>query len=148
MLLLAGVISRLPGAADRARCTSNLKALYVALESYLQDRGHWPQEPPFTLAQNEQRGEWWVKELKPYDVSETTWQCPAILRLGKIQKTGTTPKIHYSPTPFDEKPQTPHKWATQPWLIEIGSVHGHGPLMIFPDGSVRDFDHVMAETEK
>ncbi len=148
LVLLTAVISRLPGAGDRARCTSNLKALYVGLDSHLQDRGSWPQEPMFTIEQDNERGEWWIKQLQPYDVSESAWQCPAILRLGKIQKDGTSPKIHYSPTPFDKKPETPHKWPTQPWLIEIASVHGHGPLIIFTDGSVRDFDNVMAEAAK
>jgi len=73
-----------------------------------------------------------------------TWQCPGILRLGKIQKNGKTPRVHYSPTMFDGKPETPRKWPRMPWIVEIGSVHGHGPLCILPDGSVHDWDTYIA----
>jgi hypothetical protein len=141
LTLLIGVASRLPGIADRARCSTNLKGLALGLESYLQDQGHWPNQPR-GFGENQQKAyeDWWIKELKPYDVPDSAWQCPAILRLGKIQRTGRSPRVHYSPTMFDQKPSTPHKWPNMPWLVEIANVHGHGPLMIMPDGSVHDYD--------
>ena len=26
----------------------------------------------------------------------------------------------------------------QPWLIEVSNIHGNGPLLLMPDGSVRN----------
>jgi len=142
--LMLGVISRLPGAGDRAKCTANLRALGEAFETYTQDEGHWPQQPEFTDAQQEQYEDWWINTMKPYGITEATWQCPAILRLGKIQRNGRSPRVQYSPTMFDAKQSTPHKWPMMPWLVEIANVHGHGALCILPDGSVHDWDIYMS----
>jgi hypothetical protein len=49
---------------------------------------------------------------------------------------------------FDSKPGTARKWANMPWFIEIANVHGHGPLMILPDGSVHDYDIYTAQFGK
>lgn len=140
VFLVAGVVTRLPGAADRVRCTANLKSLHVAFQNYMQDNGHWPQQPRFTAAEQTKYEDWWLNEMKPYGITQATWQCPGILRLGKIQKNGKSPRVHYSPTMFDEKPETPKKWPRMPWIVEIANVHGHGPLCILPDGSVHDWD--------
>ena len=138
--LLVAVLGRLPGAADRVRCTENLKQLYLGLNSYTQDNGHWPQEPPLTYSQQTERENFWINALKPYNITDAVWQCPGILRLGKIQQNGRSPRMHYSPTLFDDKPGTPNKWPNQPWIVEIGNIHGHGPLLIRSDGSVHDWD--------
>jgi hypothetical protein len=141
--LLVSVISRLPGLGDRAKCTANLRGLALGLSNYLEDTGHWPDQPEFTHEQQNQYEDWWINELKPYDIPAKAWQCPAILRLGKIQQNGFTPRIHYFPTMFDQKPGTPRKWPTMPWLVEIANVHGHGALLVLPDGSVHDWDLYM-----
>ncbi len=143
--LLTSVISRLPGVGDRVRCTTNLRGLALGLTNYMEDKGHWPSQPNFTHTQQKEYEDWWINELKPYDISEKVWQCPAILRLGKIQQNGTSPRVHYSPTMFDSKPTTPRKWSNMPWLIEIANVHGHGPLLILPDGSVHDYELYVAQ---
>lgn len=148
MMLFSGVISRLPGAGDRVKCTGNLRALAVALSNYIEDQGHWPKQPKFSHEEQSQYEDWWLKEMKPYDVPEKAWQCPAVLRLGKIQQRGHTPRIHYSPTMFDDKPGTPRKWPTMPWLVEIANVHGHGPLVVLQDGSVHDWDLYVAKYQK
>jgi hypothetical protein len=49
-----------------------------------------------------------------------------------------TARIDYMPMPFDDKPDTPHKWPRQPWFIETADVHGNGNLIIFTDGTVSD----------
>jgi type II secretory pathway pseudopilin PulG len=147
-VLLVGVVSRLPGAADRVRCTQNLRSLYIGLNSYTEEKGHWPSQPPFSRDQQATYENWWISELKPYGITESVWQCPGILRLGKIQNSGTSPKVHYSPTMFDSKPGTNKKWPNMPWLIEIASVHGHGPLLILPDGSVHDYDTFLEQFAK
>ncbi len=148
MMLLWGVFNRMPGVADRVKCTANLRGLGVGLSNYLEDRGHWPNQPPFGNTDQKQYEEWWIKELQPYEIPPAAWQCPAILRLGKIQQSGRSPRVHYSPTMFDSKPSTPRKWPNMPWLIEIASVHGHGPLLILPDGSVHDYDTFVALFKK
>ncbi len=139
-LLLSGVLSRLPGAADRARCTQNLKNLYVGLSAYIDTNGHWPKQPDFSPDEQEKYEDFWIETLKPYGISEDVWKCPGITRLGKIKADGTSPRIHYSPTMFDQKPTTPRKWPTMPWVVEIGNAHGRGSLIILPDGSVHDYD--------
>jgi hypothetical protein len=47
-------------------------------------------------------------------------------------------RIDYIPMPFDDKPETPHRWPTAPWFAETGDVHGNGNLIIFTDGSISD----------
>jgi hypothetical protein len=142
-LLMTGVLTKLPGAADRVRCTQNLKNLYVGLSSYLDEKGHWPNQPPLTYDQQKQYEDFWINALTPYGITETVWQCPGITRLGKIQADGKKMRMHYSPTMFDQKPTTPRKWPNMPWVVEIGNAHGHGPLMILPDGSVHDWDNFL-----
>jgi hypothetical protein len=143
IMLMTGVMSKLPGAADRVRCTQNLKNLHVGLSSYMDEHGHWPDEPDFTPEQQTQMEDFWINTLKPYNISEDVWKCPGITRLGKIQASGTSPRVHYSVTPFDEKPETPRKWPNMPWIVEIGNAHGHGPLLILQDGSVHDWDRYL-----
>lgn len=141
--LLVGVISRMHGIGDRARCTANLRALYIGLDSYVKNVGHWPKQPAFPRGKEKEYANWWIRTLEPYDVPPSAWKCPGVTRLGSITADGESPKVHYSPTMFDQAPNTPYKWSNMPWLVEIGNIHGHGALMIFPDGSVRDFDDVM-----
>lgn len=133
---------------DRVRCTSNLRGLSLGFSNYLADNGHWPQQPPFDQTQQKEYDEWWLKEMRPYDLPPAVWQCPAILRLGKIQQNARSPKVHYSPTMFDSKPGTPRKWPNMPWFVEIANVHGHGPLLILPDGSVHDYEIYVAKYQK
>ena len=140
ILLFSAVLTRLPGAADRVRCTQNLKSLYVALDNYIDEHGHWPKQPQFTSAQRREYEDYWIDTLKPYGIPKETWQCPGIARLGKIQSGGTAPRVTYFPTMFDDKPSTPRKWPNMPWIVEIGNAHGHGPLLILQDGSVQDWD--------
>jgi len=145
-MLLIGVVAKLPGAGDQARCMANLKSLYVSLSNYTEENGHWPQQPAFPAARQVQYEDWWLKTLKPYDATESTWLCPAVTRLGKLREGNFPhPRVCYSPTMFDDQPRTPWKWPGMPWLVEIANVHGHGALMIFPDGSIRNLDDVLAE---
>jgi hypothetical protein len=146
--LLVSVVSRLPGVGDRVKCTSNLRGLALGLSNYLEDQGHWPDQPAFSHEEQTKYEDWWINELKPYDIPAKMWQCPAILRLGKIQQNGQSPRVHYSPTNFDQKPGTPRKWPTMPWLVEIANVHGHGSLLVLPDGSVQDWDLYMEKFTK
>ena len=49
------------------------------------------------------------------------------------------------PTAFGPTPGLATRWATHPWLIERADSHGQGPLICFPDGSVKPFNKVLAE---
>lgn len=145
--LVVTVVGRLPGSADRAKCTSNLRNLHLALDNYMSEHSVWPQQPHFDITQQAAYEAWWINRLAEYGMTEDTWQCPAILRLGKIQENGTTPRVHYSPTMFDEGPRAAYRWPGQPWAIEIANAHGRGALILFPDGSVRDLDSVLADAQ-
>jgi len=146
--LVITVVAKLPGSADRAKSTANLRNLYLALDTYTQEQLKWPQQPDFGITQQLQYEDWWIRTMAPYGMTELTWQCPGILRLGKIQENRNSPRVHYSPTMFDADPRTPYRWSTQPWAIQIANVFGRGALIVFPDGSVRDMDDVLAEAQK
>lgn len=130
--------------SEAVRCAQNLKSLHTSLAAYIQDKGHWPQEPEGLWQSNDGDAyeDWWIKELEPYGAPEEVWRCPSIQRkIVNKNKTGR-PKMHYSPTKFDNKALTPYKWSTQPWLVEIGNLHGVGALICFPDGSVKTMNEV------
>jgi type II secretory pathway pseudopilin PulG len=138
------VLGRLPMQAEAPRCMANMRSLQVSLAAYLQDKGHWPQEPVDQLGKNEDAYEdWWIAELKPYGAEEATWMCPTIKRLVTNKSKDGRPKVHYTPTMFDKHPATPYRWSTQPWLIEIGNMHGQGALICYPDGSIKSMDEVV-----
>ena len=148
VVLTIGAFDQVRARTERVNCTGNLRNLYAGLSSYLTQYEHWPQNP-YKL-QEQRYDEWWIDELRKVGINEKTWKCPTLsrqLQTGTYTdaQTGTGKKnqehlVHYMPTPFDDKPSTPRKWPTQPWLIEIFSGHGNGALMIFPDGSVMAFD--------
>lgn len=145
-VLGVGTFEQIRARSERINCTANLRNLYAGLQSYIVQYDHWPQ-CPHKLAEPSY-DQWWIEELEKVGINEKTWHCPTLLReehsSSYVQAQGSKPsklkKIHYLPTPFDDQPSTPKRWPTQPWLIEIYSGHGDGPLMIFPDGSVNSFN--------
>ena len=151
--MLLPAVANMASRMDRAKCTMNLKALYIGTEFYLQDRKQWPQIDP-KLSGNKDSDEHarqWMTALEPYKVSKESWHCPTVQKtmLGD-QHADKTPKerIDYFPTPFDDKEITPHRWAEQPWFIERGAMHGEGNLMIFPDGSVKTLDEYITKVKQ
>jgi type II secretory pathway pseudopilin PulG len=127
--------------AQEAVCKSHMRSIHVALANYLQDhRDIWPQGP---YPQEKLAWEtFWLATLKPYDISEKTWQCPTLKR-ALADQPGY--KLHYTPSMFDATPGIARRWSTQPWLIERFGVHGQGPLICFPDGSIKPMQRVLAE---
>jgi type II secretory pathway pseudopilin PulG len=140
VLLVAAILSYGPilAKADAMRCMGNMRSLHTSLAAFVHDNAHWPQEPD-ELWEGDNEGaseDWWIETLTPYGGEEGVWKCPTLNR--QLRKEGETrPRAHYSPTRFDEKPFTPFRWSTQPWLVEIGNMHGRGAHIIFPDGSIR-----------
>lgn len=127
--------------AQKAVCKSHMRAIHVALGNYLQDHKNvWPQGP---YPRDKQAWEtFWLATLKPYDISENTWQCPTLKR-ALANSEGN--QLHYTPSMFDATPGIARRWSTQPWLIERFGAHPGGPLVVFPDGSIKSMDWVLAE---
>lgn len=138
---------KIMAAASSARCIGNMRSLHVSLASYVQDVGHWPQIPEAldvsSSDDDSSYEDWWLNELKGYGGSPEVWQCPLIQQLVTNKSANGRPKIHYTPTGFDDKPSTPYKWSTQPWLVEIGNIHGRGAHICFTDGSIRSMDDIV-----
>jgi hypothetical protein len=136
----------LRGRAQRAQCTANLKALFVATELHIQKNGTWPQIPRAdTRSGARDYANAWVQTLEPFGISRKSWICPAIqeiLRNPDYSKPENA-RIDYIAMSFDDKPMTPHRWPRQPWFVETGDVHGNGNLIIFTDGSISDLKTVV-----
>jgi len=138
MPVIANVIARM----ERARCTMNLKGLYVGAEGYLQEHLQWPQISTVSMKTqgSDEYAVLWMEALKPYKISEESWHCPTVQKIVAPTEAASKVKqkrIDYLPCPFDEKQITPHRWSGQPWFIERGAVHDEGNLIIFSDGSIR-----------
>lgn len=142
--ILIPIIAKMRSRAQRVQCMANLRTLYVAAESYLQQSGSWPQigtttdddsdsaEKEYAMA--------WIAALRPFGAFEKTWICPTIQELlqSPDYMKPENARVDYVATAFDTKPTTPHQWPRQPWFAEVGDVHGNGNLIIFTDGSISD----------
>ena len=143
--LLTPSLSRLREKARAAQCASNLKSLFVAANSSIQDNQHWPQVKGMNIG-SEEFSLAWLKELQPYGISKKNWLCPTIK--DELHYTDTGPfHVDYVPTPFDAKPITPFLWPTHPWFSERGSVHGDGNLIILTNGSVRSLNELIGSSQ-
>lgn len=146
--LLFPVLSVMRARAQRVQCMGNLRSLYVAAESYLQQNGSWPQiggDDSNTAEQDEANA--WISALAPFGPTQKTWICPTVQELLQnpdLSKPENV-RIDYIATPFDDKPPTPHQWPTQPWFIESADVHGNGNLIILTDGSISDLKTVAGQ---
>ncbi|MEO8206889.1 MAG: type II secretion system protein [Chthoniobacterales bacterium] len=133
----------------RVRCVSNLRNLHVAFEGYLQDHKMWPGQPDYSADEDRNYEDWWLAVMAPYTSSSTKiWQCPLLASQHLKNLDGQLMKLHYTPTMFDAKPLSPHRWPTQPWITEITNAHGKGSLMLMPDGSVINFSDIVTFTAK
>jgi len=140
--LLVPNFGRITASAQEVVCASRMRSIRLALDSYLQDHELvWPQGP---IPQDPGWAAFWLATLAPYDIKPRTWQCPVIRSWTRLDDDPEM-QVHYVPTMFDATPNIAHRWATQPWLIEIADAHGKGPLIAFPDGSVKSYSKVLAE---
>jgi type II secretory pathway pseudopilin PulG len=132
--------------AGEAGCLANMRSITAGLHGYLHDHQNvWPQGP--SLNEETAWEAFWLQPLKPYGITEKTWQCPAFNSVLATQgvPTDERPKVHYVPTMFSAEPGIATRWATQPWLIERANVHKNGPHISFPDGSIKSFNKILAE---
>ena len=137
--MLLPVYAQIVQRTQKASCISNLRALHVAANLYVQEHRQWPQIA-VKQADPKDVATAWINALAPYGLSQVNWICPTVQRL--LQNPDLTDhdntRIDYIATPFDSKPQTPYQWANQPWFIEAADAHGNGNLILFPNGRVQE----------
>ena len=129
--------------AESVGCLTHMRSLHTSLAAYIQDKGMWPQEPDDPGSDKQINEDWWLNELAPYGGTPDVWLCPTIKRLTAGTNDPNKPRINYIPGAFDAIPRSPFKYSTQPWLIEIAGMHGHGANICFPDGSIRTMDDLL-----
>lgn len=146
-LIFIGVRS-LTSRAQRLQCTANLRSLYIAANSFVQQNGSWPQiaSSPGGGDEGVQYAKDWIAALRPFGPTEKTWICPTMQSaMGSPDYTAPgNERVDYVAMPFDDKPMTPHQWPRQPWFVERGDVHGNGNLVVFTDGSISDLKTIAA----
>ncbi len=145
--LLFPAFSKLRGRAQRVKCASNLRNLYVAANLFVQERESWPQISMAGGSETPERdyANGWIAALTPFGPTQNTWICPTVqelLRSPDLSKPENT-RVNYIATPFDDKPVSPHQWPRQPWFAETADVHGNGNLIVFTDGSISDLKTVL-----
>ena len=146
------VYTKLRGRAERVKCTSNLRSLYVAANAYVQENETWPQIRLAGAddASGREYATEWIQALAPSGPTPKTWICPTIQKL--IQSPDylkpENVRTDYFAMTFDDKPSTPHQWPKQPWFIERADVHGNGNLMVLTDGSIIDLKTAAAKSGK
>lgn len=141
--MVMGISPSVVRAVSKAQCMTNMRNLHVAFASYVNEAGHWPQQPDDLLGNDEMYDLFWTKSMYPYTQSDKVWTCP-LLQKAHLQNTdGKEVKVHYLPTKFDLTKQAPYRWPGQPWLIEIANAHGQGPLILFPDGSIKSLGEIL-----
>ena len=137
-LLFGASYSKIGASVAKAKCISNLRALQAGFESYVSDKGMWPQLPVNTDVTTAQTEDMWFAIMDPYlDNSREVWLCPVLKALRLKGTDGSLLRMHYVPTRFDANRISPHRWPVQPWFIEVGNAHGTGPLIMFTDGSIK-----------
>ncbi len=142
-----GVAGHVRKRARRVQCMANLRQLHLAAEMYVQQHGTWPQIRRMEHPTPSEYASIWIDTLAPFGAQRSSWICPAVQEL--IRSAYAEPenaRLDYVAMPFDDKPDTRHRWARQPWFIEVADVHGSGNLLIFADGSISDLKAVVRES--
>ena len=135
--------------AQGVTCLNNLRNLYAASTSYVQDYQSWPQIST-TNIRDPSYAQAWVSALSPYKIKAVNWICPSVQRLlGNPDYTQPlNARVDYIATPFDANPASPSRYPTQPWYAETASVHGNGNLMVFANGEVKPLNDVLLDMQQ
>ena len=152
LAILAAIVipnyTKIVRSISKAKCLANMRSLHGSFSSAIQDYGMWPQAPQDLDANTSEYEDFWLNTMKPYVVSQEVWLCP-VLKAARITDSAGNPlRMHYIPTQFDANPISPRRWSKQPWLIEMGDAHGSGALVLFPDGSIKGMDEIVAGAGK
>jgi prepilin-type N-terminal cleavage/methylation domain-containing protein len=131
--------------AQRVTCTSNLKNLFAATSSYLNDYQSWPQVSTANIG-GTSYAQSWITALTPYKLTIVNWVCPSVQRLlnNPDLTLSQNVRVDYYATPFDTNPSSPMRYSTQPWFIECANVHGDGNLLILTSGAVESLNQALA----
>jgi prepilin-type N-terminal cleavage/methylation domain-containing protein len=132
---------------DKAACMNNLRQLYVAATSYMEEYKRWPQVNPSLLQEGgRQYEDAWIEAFLPFGINRNSWICPTTERdLGGPDYTQPNNyRADYIAMPFDGKQITPYRWPFDPWFVERGNVHGNGNLMIQANGAVVELSQMQA----
>jgi prepilin-type N-terminal cleavage/methylation domain-containing protein len=137
LVMVQPVVQQVQNRAARTKCVENIRGLQVAANLYLQDHHAWPQIKNSGISR-QMLATKWIARLQPYGLDQINWICPTIQeKLGNpVLSNPNNVRVDYTATPFDANPLTPFKWSKQPWFVENGNMHGHGNLLVFPDGHV------------
>ncbi len=145
--------------AEEAACKGKLVNWGIALNSYIVDKGTWPNEEALYDADGKPPEEdvlwdWWYKEMKGegkdkpgYGISLNDWFCPTDLRKRAQEKKGkeesdekpSTAELQnpsYIPAKFSFGPYKPYEYPNQPWVIERAG-HDEGMNKLMPDRTVQ-----------
>jgi prepilin-type N-terminal cleavage/methylation domain-containing protein len=136
-VLMMPIVGHMRQRAEIASCTQNIKGLHGAAANYVTDAKHWPQIETKNVGKPEYARAWY-EAFAQYGIGPINWVCPSAQRLlnnPDLTKPQSA-RVDYNATPFDAEPQTPYKWPTQPWFVEVGDFHGDGPLIMFCNGQV------------
>ena len=149
LVMLFPVYTQVIRRIERTKCMSNLRSLHVASSLYVQEHRMWPQVAtrgldPKIVASN------WISTMQPYGLVQINWICPTQQKLLQNPDLGDPEnvRIDYIATPFDRNPMTPMRWASQPWFVESGDVHGNGNLLIFSDGHIQELGDFLSVLHK
>ena len=135
--------SKIAASVAKGRCIGNLRNLHVSFATYIQDNGHWPQQPDFPTAYSQQYQTWWLKTMEPYTQSREVWKCPLLKKYGAYTPRAPNWRFTTLRQGLMRGPRRRTRWEKQPWLIEVSSIHGKGPLLLMPDGSVRNLTDIV-----
>ena len=132
--------------AERTKCVTNLKSLYVGVTLHIQEHGHWPQVDP-ALMKSPAYAEGWQRALERYAIAPENWACPSVQRVMNNPDLSKEEnhRIDYFGTPFANEPNLPYRFPRQPWFIERGDMHGEGQMIIFGSGDVKSLKEVLKD---
>ena len=148
LVLTFPVIDQVKRRVEKTSCIGNLHGLWVATNSYMQDHHGWPQVAVIPGGDQATQATAWIDTLQPYGLLQKNWVCPTIQHNmgGPDLSDHDNVRVDYTAFPYGHNVQDPFRYATSPWYVENGDVHGNGNLLIFPDGhsaELVDFFHEM-----
>ena len=138
--MLFPAFSSFQARTSEARCTTNLKNLFVGASGYVQTNASWPQIPNTLIGKDDKTyAKLWVAVLKPYGVPHESWICPTIQRNLGLPMSSVTQdenyRVDYIGIAFDDKPSSPYPENAFPWFVEKAGFHGRGNLLILSNGT-------------
>ena len=116
-----------------------MRVIHAGLAGFYAEHNHWPQSPwnvqenADEISEEDDYFGWWIELLEQYDVAAETWLCPVDAVKPEEERIGN--RTSYIPATFDSGRYTPVRW-NHPWLTERGDLHGKGPHIAMPDGSI------------